>query len=239
MPVSESRSPPSSSTQSTALADVDLLVPLRAMAASYPLRELKSYTACDIADALLRLEVPNAGFLPDLRLFARPTPPAESSEGSVGPDVLIAPASTVLFVPKTGATASSQPANLAAGQHFVDLTQAGTIVVMQQPQGQRCAVLGGIMALRMKVLDAKGIVVHGRVRDVQELRATHLPVSSRHTFGNLCISHVSLVRRGKYFRPDHKTPLILHYPPFAFLAIERVLSARRFGRKLRRWLAPA
>jgi hypothetical protein len=33
------------------------------------------------------------------------------------------------------------------------------------------------MALRMKVLNAKGVVVNGRVRDLAELRDTGLPVS--------------------------------------------------------------
>ena len=48
---------------------------------------------------------------------------------------------------------------------------------MSQPEGQKCAVLGGIMALRMMVLNAKGVVVSGRVRDVVELGETGLPVS--------------------------------------------------------------
>jgi len=48
---------------------------------------------------------------------------------------------------------------------------------MKQPEGQKCAILGGIMALRMKVLGAKGVVVNGRVRDLAELRETGLTVS--------------------------------------------------------------
>jgi regulator of RNase E activity RraA len=36
--------------------------------------------------------------------------------------------------------------------------------------------LGGIMALRMKVRKTQGVVVHGRVRDVEELNETRLPV---------------------------------------------------------------
>lgn len=37
------------------------------------------------------------------------------------------------------------------------------------------------MALRMSVLQAKGIVVAGRVRDVEELRATGLPIWGKGT----------------------------------------------------------
>jgi regulator of RNase E activity RraA len=132
---------------------------------------LSKYTACDIADALLKLKVPNAGFLPDLQLFA-PHP------SEIKAEITIAPASTVIFASKSGANTSDLPeANIPPGKHWVDLTQPETIVVMRQQQGQKCAVLGGIMALRMKVLNAKGVVVNGRVRDLAELRDTGLPVS--------------------------------------------------------------
>jgi regulator of RNase E activity RraA len=150
---------------------------IRAMASSSStlskdaLQTLRKYTACDIADALLKLKVPNAGFLPDLTLFAPPT--TSSLE-----QITIAPASTVIFTSKSEDAPSHYPAaNIPAGKHWVDLTQPETIVVMSQPEGQKCAVLGGILALRMKVLNAKGVVVSGRVRDVVELGETGLPVS--------------------------------------------------------------
>jgi regulator of RNase E activity RraA len=134
------------------------------------LQALQNYTACDIADALLKLQVPNAGFLPDLKLFA-PHP------SSIKTEITIASASTVIFASKTGANVSDLPeANIPAGKHWVDLTQPETIVVMKQAEGQKCAILGGIMTLRMKVLNAKGVVVNGRVRDIAELRETELPV---------------------------------------------------------------
>lgn len=60
----------------------------------------------------------------------------------------------------------------------MDLSKPETIVVISQPAGQKCAVLGGIMALRMKVLGVRGVVVDGRVRDLEELGGTGLPVSS-------------------------------------------------------------
>jgi regulator of RNase E activity RraA len=49
-------------------------------------------------------------------------------------------------------------------------------VVISQPSGQTNAVLGGIMAVRMKVLGARGVVVDGRVRDLEELRGVGLSV---------------------------------------------------------------
>jgi len=136
------------------------------------LNELRRYTACDIADTLLVLKVPNAGFIADLHLRANGKPQDAGN-------VTIALASTVLMVPKTGADLSSLPdVNVPSNQHWVDLTHPDTIVVMKQPEGQKCAVLGGIMALRMSVLQAKGVVVHGRVRDIEQLKDSGLLVST-------------------------------------------------------------
>lgn len=59
-----------------------------------------------------------------------------------------------------------------------DPAKAGSIIVIEQPEGQYCAVTGGIMATRMKVLGIKAAVVNGRVRDLRELQATGLPVCS-------------------------------------------------------------
>ncbi|KAH6680337.1 ribonuclease E inhibitor RraA/Dimethylmenaquinone methyltransferase [Halenospora varia] len=145
------------------------------MATKTQIETLKKYTACDIADALLKLKVPNAGFLPDLKLHA--PPPSSLKE-----NITIAPASTVIFAQKNGEGVSLlPPGNVPSGKHYVDLTEAGTIVVMSQPEGQKCAILGGIMALRMKVLNAQGVVVNGRVRDVVELASTGLPIWAKAT----------------------------------------------------------
>ncbi|KAF8866860.1 RraA-like protein [Acephala macrosclerotiorum] len=138
---------------------------------------LEKYTACDIADALLKLKVPNAGFLVDLRLVSPTVTSIKRAEF-----ITIAPASTVVMASKTGGDISALPeANVPSGKHWVDLTEPNTIVVMTQPEGQKCAVLGGIMALRMKVLNARGVVVNGRVRDIVELESTRLPIWAKAT----------------------------------------------------------
>jgi regulator of RNase E activity RraA len=49
---------------------------------------------------------------------------------------------------------------------------------MSQPPGQTCAVMGGIMAARMRKLGAKGVLVDGRVRDLETLRGLGVPVSA-------------------------------------------------------------
>ncbi|CAH0018513.1 unnamed protein product [Clonostachys rhizophaga] len=140
---------------------------------------LRHYTACDVSDALLKLKVANAGFIPDLSLYTTPDP------SSSPPVVTIAPVSTVLFAPKS-ATPAARPSNLPDPNipkdvHWADLTQPDTLVVLQQPPSQANAICGGIMALRIKVLRAKGIVVAGRIRDLTELQSTGLPVWARGT----------------------------------------------------------
>ncbi|KAJ5169414.1 Ribonuclease E inhibitor RraA/Dimethylmenaquinone methyltransferase [Penicillium coprophilum] len=76
------------------------------------------------------------------------------------------------------------------GKHWVDHvgefqssdpSGAGSIVVIEQPENQYCAVTGGIMATRMKALGIKATVVGGRVRDLRELQATGLPIWARAT----------------------------------------------------------
>lgn len=143
------------------------------------LAELKKYTSCDISDALLRLKVPNSGFIADLHLFPSSTPLASPPSFD---SVTVAPASTFLFIPKTldaqDKSHGLPEGNIPSDSYWVDETQPGTIVVMSQPKGQINAVLGGIMAFRMKVRGAKGVVVSGRVRDMGELAQTEMPVSS-------------------------------------------------------------
>jgi regulator of RNase E activity RraA len=101
----------------------------------------------------------------------------------------LAPASTFLMVPK--ATESfpnpASPAqdittsNLPDSRPYADWTEKDTIVVISQPPGQSCAVVGGIMAARMKCLGAQGVVVDGRVRDLVALNETELPIWSKGT----------------------------------------------------------
>lgn len=72
---------------------------------------------------------------------------------------------------------SSTEHSVPPDTHWVDGTQPDTIVLIDQPEGQKCAVIGGIMASRMKVRGAKAVLVNGRIRDLAELRSCGLPVS--------------------------------------------------------------
>ncbi|CAO2655811.1 Nn.00g046140.m01.CDS01 [Neocucurbitaria sp. VM-36] len=147
-------------------------------------RELHKYAACDLADGLLKLHVPGAGFLADLRPLLH-----TASSSKPAPSKMLAPASTFLMVPKaTKSFPNPAPlsehvptSNLPDARPYADYTEQGTIVVISQPAGQSCAVVGGIMAARMKHLGAQGLVVDGRVRDIVALNETQLPIWSKGT----------------------------------------------------------
>ena len=102
---------------------------------------------------------------------------------------ILAPASTFLMVskatksfPRPVSMPDNTPAtNIPDSRPFADYTESGTIIVISQPPGQACAVVGGIMAARMKYLGAEGLVVDGRVRDIVALNETQLPIWSKAT----------------------------------------------------------
>lgn len=94
---------------------------------------------------------------------------------------IIATASTFKFIPKNDPipedASESKDHGIPPDTHWVDWAQPGTVVLIEQPAGQYCAALGGIMAARMKVLGVKAAFVNGRVRDLAELRGSQLQVS--------------------------------------------------------------
>jgi regulator of RNase E activity RraA len=93
---------------------------------------------------------------------------------------VVAPASTLKLVEKTSdipPLSESDPGAVPKGKHWVDMVDEGTVVIIEQPAGQTCAAIGGIMAARMKVRGVEACVVGGRVRDLAELRRSGLPVS--------------------------------------------------------------
>ena len=108
--------------------------------------------------------------------FAPTSPFSGSSESS---PKIIAPASTLKLVSKNDQETYPEMKQYAVpdGKHWVDMTEEGTIVVIDQPEGQSCAAIGGIMANRMKINGVAGCVVGGRIRDLAELKASELPVS--------------------------------------------------------------
>ncbi|KAH8690553.1 ribonuclease E inhibitor RraA/Dimethylmenaquinone methyltransferase [Talaromyces proteolyticus] len=125
----------------------------------------QEYSACDVSDALLKLHVHAAGFLPDIvapllgfNQISRRT---------------VAPVSTLALVPKSWTDSSSFPqhlprkSNIPQGENWTDYPSPGTIVLVQQPGKHVSAILGDIMITRLHHRGVLGVVADGRIRDVK------------------------------------------------------------------------
>lgn len=86
------------------------------------------------------------------------------------PARIFGPAITVEMVEVSDTTAPSPE------RHFVDNNEEGGIMYIKQPPGLISACWGGLMSTRAKYLGAKGVVVDGRIRDVEEHREMGFPV---------------------------------------------------------------
>ncbi|KAI9145013.1 RraA-like protein, partial [Paraphysoderma sedebokerense] len=113
-----------------------------------------------IADALERLSLP-VKYLPSLKLW--------SPDYVAGMIKVVGKAFTVQIV-KADDTATK-----FEGQ-WVDRVEENSVIVISVPSGCVNAVFGGITATRSKFLGAKGCVIDGRFRDLDELRAMGFPV---------------------------------------------------------------
>lgn len=132
-----------------------------------------------------------AGYLSDLVPFAAGSALVEKARAG---EKVIAPASTLKYVEKSSKLdplPSDSPHAVPKGSHWVDMTEEGTVLVIEQPEGQTCASIGGIMGLRMAKRGVAGCVVGGRVRDIQELEKTELPVSR--AFSNMSLEQLASV----------------------------------------------
>jgi regulator of RNase E activity RraA len=64
--------------------------------------------------------------------------------------------------------ASSDSAAPKPAQHFVDAAPEGSVMVVQAPPEAQNAVWGGLMTERAKVRGVKGVIIDGKIRDLQE-----------------------------------------------------------------------
>ncbi|CEI87583.1 hypothetical protein RMCBS344292_01993 [Rhizopus microsporus] len=127
------------------------------------LEQLKQFSTCEIADALLKLgQRPWGGYIPDIEMWS-PT----YCEGDTR---IVGPAFTVKMVHKEDKTSPTPT------EHFADAAESGSIIVISAPSDVKNAVWGGLMSARAKAKGARGVVIDGRVRDLNEHRQMQFPV---------------------------------------------------------------
>ncbi|KAI9260827.1 ribonuclease E inhibitor RraA/Dimethylmenaquinone methyltransferase [Sporodiniella umbellata] len=130
------------------------------------LEKLKSFSTCEIADALLKLgHRPWGGYIPDIDMLS-----PVHCQGNLR---IVGPAYTVKMVHKED-TESPTPK-----EHFADMADPESIIVISAPPDVKNAVWGGLMTARAKAKKVKGVVVDGRVRDLNEHRQMGFPVFAK------------------------------------------------------------
>ena len=129
-------------------------------------------SSCDCSDALLKLGVPNGGYIPGPTLW--------SPKRQEGDTKVIGRAYTVKYALNSDPAAkiASHYVSLAAINLTlqIDSIPKGAVVYISAPGGIVNAVYGGLMSTRAQASGAAGTVVHGRIRDLQEHRALGYPV---------------------------------------------------------------
>ncbi|KAF4535762.1 Ribonuclease e inhibitor rraa dimethylmenaquinone methyltransferase protein [Lasiodiplodia theobromae] len=126
---------------------------------------LKQWTTCDVADGLSKLKHPHGGFLDGLTMYS----PVFQS----GPTKIVGEAFTVKFVPKSDTESPKVQGN------YIDQIPRDAVVFISQPLPHVNAVYGGLMSLRAQKLGAAGVVIDGRLRDLQEHRDLGFPIFAR------------------------------------------------------------
>jgi regulator of RNase E activity RraA len=112
-----------------------------------------------IGDALVKLRYPYGGFLDGIRLFS---PDSQTR--------IFGPAVTIKMVEYSDKSAPKLE------KHFVDHNENGGIMYIQQPKGLPSACWGGLMSTRAQYMGAHGVVINGRMRDINEHKEFKFPV---------------------------------------------------------------
>ncbi|KAF8943657.1 hypothetical protein BGZ47_005202 [Haplosporangium gracile] len=135
---------------------------------------LPFFSSCDVADALQVLrksenlpDMESAGYVPDIHLW--------SPQFKAGNTRVFGPAYTVEMVPITNTSAPK------LSEHFADTIPEGSVICISQPENMVNAVWGGLMTARAQFRGALGVVVDGRIRDLNEQREAGFPVFAKTT----------------------------------------------------------
>ncbi|KAH8704853.1 ribonuclease E inhibitor RraA/Dimethylmenaquinone methyltransferase [Talaromyces proteolyticus] len=135
------------------------------MAQPETINALRKFASCDVGDALVKLGVPNGGYLSGLKMFSPGIMCTKSK--------LFGPVYTVKMVRDSDKASPTPP------KHFVDAIPKDSVVFISQPKGLVSACWGGLMSTRAKVLGAAGVVIDGRFRDLAEHQELDIKLFAR------------------------------------------------------------
>ncbi|OAA59794.1 Ribonuclease E inhibitor RraA/Dimethylmenaquinone methyltransferase [Niveomyces insectorum RCEF 264] len=126
---------------------------------------LRKWSSCDVADGLSKLGRVHGGFLEGLVMYA--------PQFQRGATKVVGPVMTVKFAAKSDKTAPKLQGN------YIDQIPSGAVVFLSQPLPHINACYGGMMSLRAQHLGAAGVLIDGRLRDLQEHQDLNFPVFAR------------------------------------------------------------
>ncbi|OAL51421.1 RraA-like protein [Pyrenochaeta sp. DS3sAY3a] len=135
------------------------------MSSAHILEGLKKWTSCDVSDGLVKLGLAHGGYLDGLTMY--------SPQFQSGNTKIVGPAYTVKFVPKSDTNAPKPDGN------YIDTIPKDAVVFISQPGPHINAVYGGLMSLRAQKLGAVGVVIDGKLRDLQEHRNLNFPLFAK------------------------------------------------------------
>ncbi|PWY74511.1 RraA-like protein [Aspergillus sclerotioniger CBS 115572] len=129
------------------------------------LRALQRFTSCDVGDALVKLGVPQGGYLSGLTMYS---PGLMSSTAKI-----FGPAYTVKMVH------AADKAPPTPKVHFADAIPQNSVVFVSQPKGLISACWGGLMSTRAQKRGAAGVIIDGKFRDINEHRELGIGLFAR------------------------------------------------------------
>ncbi|KAG6813373.1 hypothetical protein H0H92_011639 [Tricholoma furcatifolium] len=164
---------------------------------------LVEFSTCEISDALIKLNIPHGGLIPDiLEMF-----PVNRICG---------PAYTVRMVDVSDTSAPKLTS------HFVDTTPPGSIVFIDAPARSvakstdvKNAVWGGLMSAGARARSAVGVIISGRCRDLAEQESLNFAVFARgrSTLGQSPFTRPSEINIPLTIHPQKNTPADTSFPP--------------------------
>lgn len=132
-------------------------------------RRLRNLSCSTLSDAMSSMNFTNYAIL-DLQRLDNHHHPASHHENNCG--------GRVFTVEMVLSSSDSKRPDASTVAQYADLCPAQAIVVISAPETTHAAVCGGLIATRLRIRHARGLITNGRIRDLDEIEkgvAGHQP----------------------------------------------------------------